>query len=641
MKVFLVYIFFLLSASTVVTSFATNDSERQTLIYYDNQLESLLGNARILLQKLDRLDLSKESERSQFRRILLDGRLKVKSLDFFLRYFDPVQYKKINGPLPVEWETEVFEKFERPYKRIGAGYTLALQYLDESEVSNDTLRYMLAPAVEAIQSFSADSNTRNFQSFDHFYFCNRLFLLNLAAIYTTGFDCPDDEAVIPELTYMLSNVLEIYRAYNKDFPEQSLPQRYLDLFVKTVQFCENQPPLIDSFDHFTFIRDFVSPLFSQNQELIRLYHAKSTSNNDYSLNKEARSLFSKNLYYAQNTRGVFLRVKDSAALAEIDRLGKMLFYDPLLSGNNKRSCVSCHKPMEAFTDTTTSTPIDFNNTHLLPRNAPSLLNVVPNHLIMADGKHLSLLDQTKAVIQNSNEMGSSLNDLMKKIRSCGEYDKAFKRLLKYTPAYDNVDIDHIASAITFYYGKFSDLSSSFDSAMNWLKEVTPEQRSGFNIFMGKAKCGTCHFVPLFNGVKPPYVGSEFEVLGVPEDSAYRAISDDIGRYAVNPAWETLHAFRTGTVRNSARTGPYMHNGVFSSLEQVIDFYDSGGGRGRKFDIPNQTLDSDSLHLTSVEKRELIAFMQSLTEGYSPEAPPFKLPTSSIYKLNKRKVGGEY
>src|SRR5690606_2454787 len=105
-------------------------------------------------------------------------------------------------------------------------------------------------------------------------------------------------------------------------------------------------------------------------------------------------------------------------------------------------------------------------------------------------------------------------------------------------------VEHIASAITLYYSKFSRYYSPFDEAMNEKKPIAADSKHGFNLFMSKAQCATCHFVPQFNGVKPPFVGSEFEVLGVPEDTAYSALSNDMGRHTVHKADEMMHAFRT-------------------------------------------------------------------------------------------------
>lgn len=172
---------------------------------------------------------------------------------------------------------------------------------------------------------------------------------------------------------------------------------------------------------------------------------------DYSLNKKANSIFDKDLYFGQNTKGIFLRVKDEAALSEINRIGKLLFYDPVLSGNNMRSCASCHKSSEYFTDTVATRAFQLNHRDLLTRNSPTLINAGFNYLIMLDGKHISLQGQVKDVITNSKELGSNEREVMKKLLSCPDYKRAFENLLQYTPQEPEITFDHIASAITFYY----------------------------------------------------------------------------------------------------------------------------------------------------------------------------------------------
>ena len=440
---------------------------------------------------------------------------------------------------------------------------------------------------------------------------------------------------------MLDGVEKIYVDYDESFPDKPITAAYISNYKKLLTFVNAQPANYSEFDNFTFIKDYVNPLFALNQQLINEYAVVSKSFVDYSLNKKANSIFSKDLYYGQNAKGIFLRVKDEAVLAQIDKIGKLLFYDPILSGNNMRSCVSCHKPTEYFTDTLSASSFQFNHHDFLARNSPSLINAGYNHLLMLDGKHISLQDQVKDVITNPLEMGCDENSVLKKVLSCAEYKAAFTNLLQYTPQQSEITLDHIASAITFYYGKFSRYYSPFDDAMNENKTVAASVKQGFNLFMSKAQCATCHFVPQFNGVKPPFVSSEFEVLGVPKDTTYRQLSDDKGRYTINPSQETLNAFRTGSVRNAEFTGPYMHNGIFTSLSQVIDFYDAGGGAGKGLKVNNQTLSADSLHLTKEEKNNLILFIQSLNEKIPSESAPQKLPASKQKNLNIRKPGGEY
>jgi cytochrome c peroxidase len=173
------------------------------------------------------------------------------------------------------------------------------------------------------------------------------------------------------------------------------------------------------------------------------------------------------------------------------------------------------------------------------------------------------------------------------------------------------------------------LNSRFDQYMRGdSKALSKQEIHGFNLFMGQAKCGTCHYMPLFNGVFPPaYDRIETEVIGVPGPAASAStgtaagastspagpkgivsdsIDEDTGIYGILPILFLRHSFKVPTVRNAARTSPYMHNGVYQTLEEVIDFYDKGGGK-----VDNQTLPTDSLHLSTQDKKDLIAFIKSL------------------------------
>ncbi len=625
----------------ITFSFKKESNANDYMADYETKLAVFKNRQSVLLDCIEKSDLSSKKDLEKIRSQLNNTRNALKCIDFWLRYLEPISYKKINGPLPVEWETEVFEKFEKPYKREGAGLTLASLYLEADNIKKDSLLNLVRSSISATQVFSADSITINLKEHHHFFLCNRLFLLNLAAIYTTGFECPDTGKIIPELQEMLINVDKTYASFNSGFSTTPLSYNYLELYKNTIAFVNAQSKDFERFDHFTFIRDYVNPLFTINQQLIKEYSVISKSNVDYSLNKNSTSIFSKNLYTGQNSKGIYLRVNDPKVLAEIGKIGKLLFYDPILSGNNQRSCASCHKPTQHFTDTLTATSLQFDAKKFLPRNSPSLINAQYNHLIMLDGKHISLQQQTKDVITNPIEMGGNETEILKKILSCNDYRDAFKDLLKYTPTEKEITMEHITSAITFYYGKFSKHYSPFDKAMNSKEKLDESAQKGFNIFMSKAQCATCHFAPQFNGVKPPYVSSEFEVLGVPKDTGYTALSLDKGRFGINAAKETANAFRTGTIRNAAKTAPYMHNGVFKNLNQVIDFYDAGGGAGKGLHVPNQTLSSDSLHLSKEDKVHLLAFINSLNEKIEFENVPEKLPASKIKELNKRKVSGEY
>jgi len=624
---------FLLAA--LLSSYKSNNSN------YSRRYIAGIDSLGTALDDLYALAAASFNEKEKLLTAIGNCRSKLKACDLWLRYAEPNAYKKLNGPLPVEWETEVFEKYEAPYKREGAGLSLAWQYLQTTDVKKDSLLQLIGAARQALKIYRQDSVTRTLGQRHHFFLCNRLFLLNLATIYTTGFECPDKAQVIPELKDMLRSVAGTYEAYNLDFPAYALQHEYLQLYQKMIAFVKQQPSTIQQFDHFSFIRDYVNPLFRLNQQYILQYHIQSASEQDYTLNDNATSIFDKNLFRAQNSKGIYSKITDSAMLLEIDSVGKLLFYDPILSGNNQRSCASCHKPDDYFTDTSVSTAVQFNHAGTLARNTPSLTNVVYNHLLHQDGKFITLQDQARGVMTNPAEMGSEEKAVTEKILSCAGYKKFFTKLAAYTNEKKEISLKHIISAVTYYYGKFSNYYAPFDEAMNNHKKTSEHEVAGFNLFMGKAQCGTCHFAPLFNGIKPPYINNEFEVIGVPADPFSKKMSADSGRYIIHAAAETMNAFRTPTMRNAAFTKPYMHNGVFNTLEQVIDFYDAGGGTGKGLKLNNQTLAADSLHLSMQEKKQLIAFIHSLGENIKKEQPPTQLPASKNNALNKRRIAGEY
>lgn len=484
-------------------SFTRKESTEEYRALYFNRLSELKNQFDGLQKRTIASKNSDETFKKEFTVQINQARYTLKSLDFWLRYLEPISYKLLNGPLPVEWETEVFEKFEKPYYRPGAGLTLLYQYLDENEKLNkDTLLSLLNKSYHAFNVFRADSVINALSTPDHFFLCNRLFLLNMAAIYTTGFECPQTVNIIPELKSMCLSVERIYADFNTSFTQHAISTEYLSVYTKLLSYLNQSPDDFEAFDHYTFIRDYVNPLFKLNQQMIRDYKVVSKSYNDYSLNKQANSIFSKHLYQGQNTRGIYIRVTDKEVLTEIEGLGKMLFYDPVMSGNNLRSCVSCHVPNQFFADTNSLGSLHFNGKERLPRNTPSLVNSTYNHLLMHDGFHITLQNQAKAVATNPLEMGGEEKEILKKVLSCKEYKEGFKKLLKYTPQEKEITFEHLSSAITFYYGKFSLAYSPFDRAMNQMEGISDEAKKGFNIFMGKAQCATCHFVPMFNGVKP-------------------------------------------------------------------------------------------------------------------------------------------
>ena len=208
----------------------------------------------------------------------------------------------------------------------------------------------------------------------------------------------------------------------------------------------------------------------------------------------------------------------------------------------------------------------------------------------------------------------SLNDLENRVLENPEYVNAFKNVYQ-----KEIDNHLIRNAIASYIMSLTPFNSKFDLNMQGKEQsLSKREINGFNLFMGKGKCATCHFAPLFNGLVPTqFKESEIELIGVPKtkDTIHAAIDDDLGRYNIYKTEERKYFFKTPTVRNIEKTGPYMHNGVYTTLEEIVDFYNKGGAKGLGIELEYQTLPFDKLDLTTKEKEDLVLFMKTLTDKY--------------------------
>jgi len=284
-------------------------------------------------------------------------------------------------------------------------------------------------------------------------------------------------------------------------------------------------------------------------------------------------------------------------------LGKSLFSDPRLGGSSGHACVTCHQPARAFTDGQTVHPT---------RNTPTLINAALEHDLFADLRAPTLEAQVADVIANPREMsGLPIDSIAARV---------------------NIPAIGIQRALAAYVRTLVRLDSRFDRAVRGdPTALSATERRGFTVFMGKGQCGFCHMLPLFNGMAPPnFDRSEVEVLGVPRtaDTVHASPDLDPGRYAISHDGRDLHAFRVPSLRNVAVTAPYMHNGVYRTLDQVIDFYNRGGGEGIGARLANQTLSVRRLDLSIADTRALIAFLGALTDTSGTTATTSRTPAPS-------------
>ena len=287
-------------------------------------------------------------------------------------------------------------------------------------------------------------------------------------------------------------------------------------------------------------------------------------------------------------------------------LGKLLFFDKRLSANDTIACANCHMPALAFTD---GQPVSTGiHQQQGGRSAPTAVNRVFSSAQFWDGRAATLEEQSVGPFVNPIEHGFADHDaLVAKVKTIAGYHPLFERAFGPGP----IKLDLIGKAIASFQRTLLSGSSKYDRFIvkDDAQALSETAQNGVGIFFGKGRCASCHSG--FN-----FTDEGFHNLGVGWDRE----QVDVGRYAVTKKAEDRGAFKTPTLREIARTAPYMHDGSLATLGEVIEFYDQGG-------IPNPHLDSavTPLHLTEQEKANLIEFLHSLNgEGWQV-TPPTDFP----------------
>jgi cytochrome c peroxidase len=270
------------------------------------------------------------------------------------------------------------------------------------------------------------------------------------------------------------------------------------------------------------------------------------------------------------------------------QLGKMLFFDPRLSGSNWISCATCHNPALGWSD---GLPTALGNgMKALPRSTPSIVNAAFDPLLMWDGRFHSLEEQAMGPMQAPGEMNGSMDDILAKLKSIPGYVQAFDR------AYPDEGITKttVAKAVASFERTIISRRSPFDAWVDGNKSaISASAKRGFDLFVGKANCAACHSGPNFTD-------DGFHNIGIKENS-------DDGRYTQVRIKVNKGAFKTPTLRDVALISPYMHNGEYRTLEEVIDHYDRGGDDKTNLD-PN----IKPLGLTEQGKKDLVEFLRTLS-----------------------------
>lgn len=281
-------------------------------------------------------------------------------------------------------------------------------------------------------------------------------------------------------------------------------------------------------------------------------------------------------------------------------LGEQLYFDGRLSKNNAISCAFCHNPVAGFADPNqTSVGVGGKRGG---RQAPTVYNTAFNPVQFWDGRAGSLEEQAIGPIHNPVEMAETHEGVVPKIGKIKGYQEQFQKVFG-----TDVSLQGIAEAIAAYERTVISTNSAFDQfVLGDPKAMDESAQKGMGLFKGKARCILCH-----NG--PNFTDNHFHNLGVPQVGPQ---AEDLGRFYVTRHEHDKGAFKTPTLRSITETSPYMHDGAFKTLEEVIDFFDKGGNPN-----PNLSPFMKPLGLSDQEKGDLLAFLKALTG----EPIPFTFP----------------
>ncbi|MBK9736731.1 MAG: cytochrome-c peroxidase [Saprospiraceae bacterium] len=277
-------------------------------------------------------------------------------------------------------------------------------------------------------------------------------------------------------------------------------------------------------------------------------------------------------------------------------LGERLFFDPILSLDSTISCASCHKVNFAFADDKALSP-GINGT-IGKRNAPSIMNTAGRSVLFYDGRAKSLTDQVHFPIEDPLEMNHTLDIIIKKLTEHKDYHRWFKNIYKEKPSAEN-----LAKAIAAFEVSLETSDSEFDAWMNdEPNTMSVSAIRGRTIFLSdRAKCFDCHF-------GPDFTGDDFRNIGLYDGKSYI----DKGRYEITKRDDDLGKFKVPGLRNVSVTAPYMHDGSFRTLSEVIEYYSDPYAFVEKPINIDSTLRYPIL-FTDEEKKDLEAFLISLTD----------------------------
>jgi cytochrome c peroxidase len=596
----------------------------QVTTFYQQRIDTLA-------QRVAHLTLVVEQNRPapEIQQAFRTARLAYKQVEFLAEYYNPTTAKSLNGP--------ALDEFEEEDGRVNPpqGFQVVEEYLFPYDTTQRAeLRTQIGILAGNVKHLAYTARDPRFTD-AHVWDALRLQVFRIITLGISGFDSPVAQHSLPEAQASLAGLKQVTQFYLLPNAQPNLSSTLVATALdQAITYLQTQPDF-NQFDRLTFIEKHANvvsrALFQAQQGLAIPFFVEENR----FLRANAQTMFDSGAFNPD-----FYRPTQAPPRSpELVALGEALFNDPLLGGQPGRSCNSCHQADRAFTDGL-STSQRFDGRGFIARNAPSLYNVALQPTQFYEGRVAFLEDQIADVLATPDEMHSSVAQVVAKLNRQPGYLGKFRQIFgpvnppvgqptAYRPAAhaqpDSITGPQFQAALAAYLRSLTSLNSRWDRYLRGETTLlSDEEKWGFNLFMGKAKCATCHFMPLFNGTVPPHFQvAESEVLGTPArpDTTRATVDPDLGKFHLTKADLHRHAFKTVTVRNAELTAPYMHNGVYRTLAQVVDFYNRGGGAGIGIALDNQTLPPDPLQLSLAEQRALVAFMTALTDAPASSPRP--------------------
>ncbi|MEO6930162.1 MAG: cytochrome c peroxidase, partial [Chitinophagaceae bacterium] len=516
------------------------------------------------------LAVNKNAPQKRIREQFVKCRHSYKKIELILEYYYDLDVAKFNGPALDFIEEEDPTAYHQP-QGLQMIESLIYPSLDTSKIK--ALRKYSDLLLTLAGGLSANA-AKAFEPEGHTLEAVMEEVYRIIALGITGFDSPVSTNSLNEAVSSLQAVDEVL-AFYKDDPLLKGKSFYADQhrIIDAAILYLKKNNRFNSFNRMFFIRSFMNPLAviigKQRQKLLQKdnpFH--------YSLIEKKTQLFAESSFRKDS-----YLFDDTITSARII-LGKKLFGDPSLSANGQRSCASCHQAGKAFTDGREKA-LELDGHTILARNTPTLLNAAFQHNLFFDSRQHSLDQLINEVLGNEKEMNAGSDSSVAKLRGNKVYEKLYAAAYPFDRG--NMKTKLLINSISMYLRTLVSYNSRFDRHMRGRASLlTSSEINGFNLFAGKARCATCHFIPLFNGSKPStYFYQEGEVIGVPAtaDTVQTTLDTDPGRFDKLPKEFLRRSFKTPTLRNIELTAPYMHNGVFPDLKSVLHFYNKGGGSG--------------------------------------------------------------